>query len=291
MRQPENQGRACADFQACYFAACHRASDSRARYRTPKSAACPRPTPRECASFLYRARATRRWRRSACRPARLRRRARARRQARARRRCRRPPPPAAFTTLVALRAREGRAATASAAIRPTRLSRLLASLSAVNSGFDSDVPLPPRSAYRAFPRVGPATISSFSRSYGFGVSWTIVDRRHPCALAPTAARSTSCIRRKIGASSFLANSVNWQYFLHGRWVLSAGAPEEIRAPDPQIRIVVGSTHGTRQYFPCEFRVNKAKLTRRNKLASLWSSIDSDLVFWWAHKDSNLGPAD
>ena len=117
-----------------------------------------------------------------------------------------------------------------------------------------------------------------------------VSRDDP-ALAPTTARYISALGAKLARAPLLANSVKWQYFLHGMWVLSAGAPEEIRAPDPQIRIVVGSTHGTRQYFPCEFRVNKAKLTRRNKLASLWSSIDSDLVFWWAHKDSNLGPAD
>jgi hypothetical protein len=32
-----------------------------------------------------------------------------------------------------------------------------------------------------------------------------------------------CIKRKIGASSFLVNSVKWSYFLHGRWLLSAGA--------------------------------------------------------------------
>jgi hypothetical protein len=43
------------------------------------------------------------------------------------------------------------------------------------------------------------------------------------------------IKRKIRASSVLVNSVKWRYFLHGSWVLSAGAPGEIRTPDPQIR--------------------------------------------------------
>src|ERR1035441_10111254 len=68
-----------------------------------------------------------------------------------------------------------------------------------------------------------------------------VDRRHPCALAPTTARCTSALGAKLARARFLANSVKWQYFLHGRWVLSAGAPEEIRTPDPQIRSLVGTT--------------------------------------------------
>jgi hypothetical protein len=55
------------------------------------------------------------------------------------------------------------------------------------------------------------------------------------ALTPTAARCTSALGAKLARARFLANSVKWQYFLHGRWVLSAGAPEEIRTPDPQIR--------------------------------------------------------
>src|SRR5450759_2559685 len=62
-----------------------------------------------------------------------------------------------------------------------------------------------------------------------------VDRHHPCALAPTTARCTSALGAKLARARFLANSVKWQYFLHGRWVLSAGAPGEIRTPDPQIR--------------------------------------------------------
>jgi hypothetical protein len=62
-----------------------------------------------------------------------------------------------------------------------------------------------------------------------------IDRHHPCAVAPTTARCTSALGAKLARARFLANSVKWQYFLHGRWVLSAGAPEEIRTPDPQIR--------------------------------------------------------
>src|ERR1039458_8762817 len=61
-----------------------------------------------------------------------------------------------------------------------------------------------------------------------------VDRHHPCALTPTTARCTSALGAKLARVRLLANSVKWQYFLHGRWVLSAGAPEEIRTPDPQI---------------------------------------------------------
>jgi hypothetical protein len=34
---------------------------------------------------------------------------------------------------------------------------------------------------------------------------------------------------------FLAKTVKIGNSLHGRWVLSAGAPGEIRTPDPQIR--------------------------------------------------------
>jgi hypothetical protein len=66
--------------------------------------------------------------------------------------------------------------------------------------------------------------------------------RHRQQVGPTdCAKQVSVqagIRRKIGASSFLANPVKRQYFLHGRWVLSAGAPGEIRTPDPQIRSLV-----------------------------------------------------
>jgi hypothetical protein len=65
-----------------------------------------------------------------------------------------------------------------------------------------------------------------------------VDRHHPCALTPTTARCTSALGAKLARARLLANSVKWQYFLHGRWVLSAGAPEEIRTPDPQIRSLV-----------------------------------------------------
>ena len=38
--------------------------------------------------------------------------------------------------------------------------------------------------------------------------------------------------------AFLAKTVKIGNFLHGSWVLSAGAPEEIRTPDPQIRSLV-----------------------------------------------------
>jgi hypothetical protein len=64
---------------------------------------------------------------------------------------------------------------------------------------------------------------------------------HCPALCPGANECPTheCIRRKLARARFLANSVKWQYFLHGRWVLSAGAPEEIRTPDPQIRSLVG----------------------------------------------------
>jgi hypothetical protein len=54
---------------------------------------------------------------------------------------------------------------------------------------------------------------------------------HECPLDPKSARAP-----------LLANSVKWQYFLHGRWVLSAGAPEEIRTPDPQIRSLPARPH-------------------------------------------------
>ena len=41
-----------------------------------------------------------------------------------------------------------------------------------------------------------------------------------------------------GADRFLAKTVKISNFLHGSRVLSAGAPEEIRTPDPQIRSLV-----------------------------------------------------
>jgi hypothetical protein len=44
-----------------------------------------------------------------------------------------------------------------------------------------------------------------------------------------------CNGAKLARAPFLVNSVKWQYFLHGRCELSAGAPGEIRTPDPQIR--------------------------------------------------------
>src|ERR1700688_4138478 len=72
-----------------------------------------------------------------------------------------------------------------------------------------------------------------------------VDRRHPCALALTTARCTSALGAKLARARLLANSVKWQYFLHGRRVLSAGAPGEIRTPDPQIRSLV--------LYPAELR--------------------------------------
>ena len=40
------------------------------------------------------------------------------------------------------------------------------------------------------------------------------------------------------AWAFLAKTVKISNFLHGSWVLSAGVPEEIRTPDPQIRSLV-----------------------------------------------------
>ena len=49
---------------------------------------------------------------------------------------------------------------------------------------------------------------------------------HECIGAKLVARLVPCKFRKIAV------------FLHGRWVLSAGAPEEIRTPDPQIRSLV-----------------------------------------------------
>src|ERR1035437_8479970 len=65
-----------------------------------------------------------------------------------------------------------------------------------------------------------------------------VDRHHPCALTPTTARCTSALGAKLARARLLANSVKIANFLHGSWVLSAGAPEEIRTPDPQIRSLV-----------------------------------------------------
>jgi hypothetical protein len=44
---------------------------------------------------------------------------------------------------------------------------------------------------------------------------------------------------------FLAKTVKICNFLHGSWVLSDGAPEEIRTPDPQIRSLV--------LYPAELR--------------------------------------
>jgi hypothetical protein len=44
---------------------------------------------------------------------------------------------------------------------------------------------------------------------------------------------------------FLAKTVKIGNFLHGSRVLSAGAPEEIRTPDPQIRSLV--------LYPAELR--------------------------------------
>jgi hypothetical protein len=46
-------------------------------------------------------------------------------------------------------------------------------------------------------------------------------------------------------SGFVAKTVKISNFLHGSRVLSAGAPEEIRTPDPQIRSLV--------LYPAELR--------------------------------------
>src|SRR5450759_2570865 len=51
--------------------------------------------------------------------------------------------------------------------------------------------------------------------------------------------------RQVGEWAFLAKTVKISNFLHGRWVLSAGAPGEIRTPDPQIRSLV--------LYPAELR--------------------------------------
>src|SRR5450759_2636791 len=61
--------------------------------------------------------------------------------------------------------------------------------------------------------------------------------RSPPSLCPDAYHCPmhECIGRKIGASSAPCKFRKMAVFLHGRWVLSAGAPEEIRTPDPQIR--------------------------------------------------------
>jgi hypothetical protein len=60
-------------------------------------------------------------------------------------------------------------------------------------------------------------------------------------LAERAGFETSVLFAEIAigdAGGFLAKTVKTDNFLHGSGVLSAGAPEEIRTPDPQIRRLV-----------------------------------------------------
>jgi hypothetical protein len=82
-----------------------------------------------------------------------------------------------------------------------------------------------------------------------------VDRHHPCALASTIARCTSALGAKLARARFLINPVKWQYFLHGRWVLSADASGEIQTPDPQIRSLLGTIE------IIEVRSHKGRLSR------------------------------
>jgi hypothetical protein len=77
------------------------------------------------------------------------------------------------------------------------------------------------------------TISSVSRSYGLGISRMIVDRRCP-GLSANDTRCRSALGTKLARAPFLVNSVKRQYFLHGRWVLSAGAPDRIKLRTPML---------------------------------------------------------
>jgi hypothetical protein len=47
------------------------------------------------------------------------------------------------------------------------------------------------------------------------------------------------------------------------------------------------------FSPCEFRATKAKLTRHRNAAIGASELAVDFIgkIWWAHKESNLEPAD